>query len=275
MNSWRSERLDDERAKAGGAFGMPPLNGSNPGRTWQQVQAELGELHAVTAKISSALTRVFPVSQGDLSSWDAARQRLGNTLQPDDVRTIKEKLDECLVAVEAWDIQFGSNGANDSAILPEGVRDADTDAVTGLPGKIRAQEAMEQAIQSGHSWVAVPAVVDRIETVNARFGSKAGDELLLATGQTLAKRLERNDQLFRWDGAGFVALLQRSSSLASVRLEVARLLGVRMDHTTTIRARTVLLPVTLSWTVLPLGESATVERLIQQINDFSLRNLHL
>ena len=68
-------------------------------------------------------------------------------------------------------------------------------------------------------------------------------------------------KLFRWSEASFVALLERKEAGEQVRREIARLLSRRLEQTFEMVGRSVVLPITSTWTIVPLFESGYAQSL--------------
>jgi GGDEF domain-containing protein len=153
-----------------------------------------------------------------------------------------------------------------AAVLSEAV--ADFDLVTGLPNVRAAEQALLTAISTGTSTYAVLLSVDRVEIINSRFGAAVGDRILMLFGQHLAQRLSPTDQLFRWRGSGFLALIDRSGPEISVRADVARMVAARLEQEIELGGRSILLPITASWMLTGVANS-TLERISQKLDAFS------
>ena len=92
-----------------------------------------------------------------------------------------------------------------SARLKTAAIEESEDPVTGLPARAAAEQAMEKRISSGKTCVAALFLMDRLITINARFGHDVGDDIVMSCAQMLAKKLS-GATLYRWSGPGFVAV---------------------------------------------------------------------
>jgi GGDEF domain-containing protein len=126
-----------------------------------------------------------------------------------------------------------------------------------------ALAAMRIAIAGGTRHYAVVMVVNRIQMINARFGQKIGDHMLTGFAEHLAKQLSGSDQLFRWTGPAFVAILERAESLESFRLEVKRLLDTKVEIDYSGDGRSVLIPISAVWSIMALTSTAEADKQIQ------------
>ncbi len=104
------------------------------------------------------------------------------------------------------------------------------DPLTGLPNKVAAENAILGLNANPEGAFLVVVYVQRMAHFNARLGDKLGNELLFLTTQKIANALLRpDDQMFRWRGPAFVALLRRPDTLVEVKREVKRVLSTRFQ----------------------------------------------
>lgn len=86
------------------------------------------------------------------------------------------------------------------------------DALTGLPNRRRAQQALEIAVgraaERGRRVAALFVDLDRFKGVNDSLGHPVGDELLVEVVKRLRARLRGEDLLARFGGDEFLVILQ-------------------------------------------------------------------
>lgn len=103
-------------------------------------------------------------------------------------------------------------------------RAAHTDALTGLPNRRAADEALPREIsradRTGGSLCAVMLDIDKFKRVNDGFGHAVGDGVLRHIADVIQSQARSADLVARWGGEEFVALL--SSDLAGARLFAER-----------------------------------------------------
>ena len=102
-------------------------------------------------------------------------------------------------------------------------------------------------------------VLDRLQTIVSRFGDELGDRLILFFVQHLSTALTGNDTLFRWSPTSFLALIHRCETPEMVRRHMARTMAQRTEQTFEIGDRSVVLPVSSSWVVIPLFQQTYAE----------------
>jgi diguanylate cyclase (GGDEF)-like protein len=140
---------------------------------------------------------------------------------------------------------------------------ANLDTVTGLPCRDAALVAMQSAIGSGTRHYAVVMVINRVQMIKDRFGHKVGDHMIAGFKDEMAKQLPGPDQLFRWTGPAFVAILERADPIDVVRVEVRRILDTKIEVSYSGTGRSVLIPISAVWLALPIISVADTDKQIQ------------
>ena len=89
--------------------------------------------------------------------------------------------------------------------------DRNTDALTGLPNRRAFEGALtrevDRASRSGDGLAVALFDADRFKRVNDDYGHQAGDRVLVALTQRLAKAFRDSDLVARWGGEEFAVLL--------------------------------------------------------------------
>lgn len=93
-----------------------------------------------------------------------------------------------------------------------------TDALTGLPNRVAAQQRLQQALAEPAPAMGVALLeVDGVKELNESFGHDAVDGLLAEVAQCLKQLLPADAWLARWAGNEFVVLLGPGSGDTEVR----------------------------------------------------------
>ena len=137
------------------------------------------------------------------------------------------------------------------------------DPATGLAGKAVCLRTMQDPVAVGKRRYVVTMSVNRIQSINARFGHRAGDRILRVFGDFITHQLNPADKVFRWTGPALVALIERSETLDRVRDQIRRIMEMRLDENLELGERAVLIPVSSAWSVFQLISVTTAERQIQ------------
>ncbi len=180
-----------------------------------------------------------------------------------EVQQLQEKLrDQITVLEQNQDSEGTARSAKSSGMT------ATTDPCTGLPIRAEAESAIEQALESGKQMYLAVFYLHRMGLTNARFGESIGDQVILFCSQQIATTItESQDQLFRWSGPSFVALLERNDSLLTVSGEVQRALSTPLSRFFETATRSVYLPIKLTGEVYPM-ENATFAEIENHIQSY-------
>ncbi len=248
-----------------------------------------GVQRALTSRVKDlqSMVSLFTRSMLNISKSSAAssaklrniEREIEKSSQTGDLRALKAQLEQSLETIceEAaaherrsdeisGQLRETMSRPESAALLAEAV--GDVDLVTGLANFRAAEHAIRAAIAANTGTYAVLFCVDRVEVINSRFGFAVGDRILMLFGQHLAQRLSNNDQIYRWRGPGFLALLERHGPEMSIRAEVARIVSARLEQEIDLGGRSVLLPIAASWTLIGLA-GATAEKVLQKLDAFS------
>jgi GGDEF domain-containing protein len=191
-----------------------------------------------------------------ITDLQALRGHLSECLRGfrEEARNQKTKA-ECLIAGLREQIVQGAVPANEGS--------DSLDPATGLPGKDACMRAMQDPVAIGKRRYVVTMAVNRIQSINARFGHKAGDRILGVFAKFLAQQLVPADRLFRWTGPAIVVLPERSETLDRVRDQIRRIMEIRLNENLELGERAVLIPVSAAWSVFQLAAVSDAERQIQ------------
>ena len=142
------------------------------------------------------------------------------------------------------------------------------DPITGLPGHTLAQAQFLSALRTGEPRLVGVFVLDSAQRITLRFGPAMGEEVMRSLKQHLAGLLEASDRMFRWPGPAIVALLTRTDPPERIRARLRRLLEQPIERTFDINSRSVLIPLSIAWSVFVL--SPPLAEVNRQIGDFIL-----
>ena len=148
------------------------------------------------------------------------------------------------------------------------VETAELDPITSLPNAESAAKSIVAAWDSGIEAYLVLFAMERVDSVNVRFGFQAGDEMLQVFSQHVLKSLHTEDQLFRWRGPYFIGLFEKRLTEPQMANEINRIANTRIEHTIRVKDRDVMLPVSASWTMFSLRSAQNVDDLLSRIADF-------
>jgi len=150
------------------------------------------------------------------------------------------------------------------------VQEPEIDKVSGLKVRALAERAMAAAIERGRPSYAALFVVDRLHLINAQFGYSTGDRILRSYCGHLRMFLLPQDQLFRWTGPAFVAVIERPDELADeTEAEIQKIAASKLDVAVQIGNRSVLLPIVGTSVLMPLAGGGTLADLASRLDAFT------
>lgn len=227
--------------------------------TGSVVRQQSIELQHMVEMLSQTVIAISGGSEKSAESLTEVRRGLESAARLDDVHKVKARLGECLRTVrEEAERQKAESEAlvarlHEQIQRGQGATAApNEDRVTGLPRREAAEEAVRQALLIPGRKYLVTAVLDRLQTLNARFGHQVGDRILRALGTRIEESLQKTDMLFRWNGPTLVALLWREETIEQVRRAIKVSLETPFDREFDIGGRQVLIPISAAWSVIGL-----------------------
>lgn len=196
------------------------------------------------------LTATSETSVGQLQTIERKLQR-ASTLE--DTRQLRAQMADCLTIVrsESSRIQSESRARlkslqaeveRASSRVQMALFDASLDPVTGLPARALAEQAIAAKITAGHEQVAALFIVDRLASINSRFGRATGDDILMLVAQQLAKRLS-GATLFRWSGPAILAILEIATTVEAAENQAKLAGAMSVEKSVEADDRSVLLPI--------------------------------
>jgi GGDEF domain-containing protein len=132
--------------------------------------------------------------------------------------------------------------------------------------RLAAEEALSAAHRRGAPIFAATFVVEGLQGTNARYGYAAGDELLRVFSRHLIQGLPASDQMFRWSGPAFVALLERDAAVADVQKELQNLMAGKLEKQLRVAGRMVALAVNATWEVFAISGHGSLEGVMAKID---------
>jgi GGDEF domain-containing protein len=247
-------------------------------RTSKFVRRQNTELQHMVSMLTQTIITIGSSSENSVNRLQSIEKSIESTQAVEDIQILKLRLSECLAAVrdEAERQQRDGRDALESLkkelessheLVGSNSIKPDLDAATGLPGKAEAERAIRTAMGSPQGKFLMIAVCSRVQAVNARFGYAVGDRILGAFSEHFKKGLSASDQLFRWQGPALAALLERAERLDRVRAEIRQFADIRFDKTTEVGQRTVLIPISATWSIFPLAPP--LDAFLKQLEAFT------
>jgi diguanylate cyclase (GGDEF)-like protein len=250
-------------------------------RMTKVAKMQSGELGRMVEMLTKTVSTLSSSDETAIRNLRTIARQIERIQAVEDLRIIKERLSDCLEAVEQESArkrvesatvlakmrqQLESSAARITGRSREG---ASRDALTGLQSREEAERFLLNAQESSpHLCVAV-FVVLRLQLINSRFGYKAGDELLKHFGGYLTDKMTAADRVFRWSGPAFVVALDRTSSVGEIRRELVAISSQRVEKTLQTGTRVALVTIASAWTLFSLCDVRNRDDLRTKIDEFA------
>jgi GGDEF domain-containing protein len=234
-------------------------------------------LHHLVSALTQTIIKVGANRETSAAGLREIEKVLEQTRMVKDIERLKIRLSEFLETVREQAARQKADTQNTIVALErelqlsaqdaQGVpRVRDRDPVTGLLSRNEAELALKAAAASADGKFVVVAVVNRVQTVNARFGYAVGDRLMATCAQHYRARLSASDELYRWHGPAFLGLLSRQVRIDQVRGEIRLFASAKLESMVEVGNRTVHIPVSSNWSVIPAAPPP--EALSKKIDTF-------
>jgi GGDEF domain-containing protein len=239
-----------------------------------QVEELRGMLSTMTATVIF-ITSSSETSVKQLSAIEVKLQR-ASTLE--DTRQVKSYLTDCLTLVRSEALRLQTEARTRINSLKGDVErlsnrlkaasaDESEDPVTGLKGRSSAEEVITTKMAAGKEFLVALFVLDRIASINGRFGRQVGDDILISGAQNLAQKLS-GTTLFRWSGPGFVAVFDPSISMTQAETRATQAASLRIEKTIEADNRSVLIVITASCNLQRLSGKIAPDAIFKNMDAF-------
>jgi GGDEF domain-containing protein len=131
-----------------------------------------------------------------------------------------------------------------------------------------AEQAIAEKIEAATDCVCGVFLVNRLASINARFGRGVGEEVMLLVTERLTQHLPAGAALFRWSESALVAVADVRGDIAEVTRKFARAASMNLEKNIETEHRFVMVPITLSFTLKRLSESSSPADIFMELDRF-------
>jgi GGDEF domain-containing protein len=143
-----------------------------------------------------------------------------------------------------------------------------TQPLTKVSDRSAAEQAIAGNIKEATDCVCGVFLVNRLASINARFGRSVGEEVMLLAMQRLTQHLPAGAALFRWSESALVAVAEVGGNIAEVTRRFARAASTNFEKNIETEHRFVMVPITLSFTLKRLSESSSPATIFTELDRF-------
>ena len=239
-------------------------------------KSQAAELRGMIATVTETLQFIVSSSETSVKQLGFVEAQLQRAQGLDDLRQLKTYTASCLNLVrrESERLQVESKTKVEglkqdvqrlTVRLKAAAVEESHDPVTGLPGRAAAEQAVESRISVGKPCLVVLFRMDRLATINGKFGHHVGDDIVMSCAQMLAKKLS-GAKLYRWSGTGFLAVFDPLVPLTDAQSRARQAAAQQLEKNITIGERTLLVVVGVSCQLQPVSAQTDAGELFRQLD---------
>jgi len=140
-------------------------------------------------------------------------------------------------------------------------------AASGLADRAGAEQEIAAKIGTKQDCVCGLFLVNRLASIQTRFGRGVGDEVMLLAAERLAQHLPAA-AVFRWSESALIALVDVDTNIAEVTRRFARAASMNLEKNIETQHRLVLVPISLSFTLKRLSGTCAAPDVFQELYRF-------
>lgn len=215
-------------------------------------------VHFIRFLLDGVSQHVIPGDGGDLKKFRSEMSSLSGSLsERSSGEEISSLLRSGLQSLAAYNTRT-AKFVTKPAVVP----------MNGLPDRSGAEQEIAAKIASNRDCVCGLFVVNRLASIQARFGRAVGDEVMLLSAERLAQHLPAGVTVSRWSESALIALVDVDTNIAEVTRRFARAASMNLEKNIETQHRFVLVPITLSFTLKRLSGSSSAPDTFQEFDRF-------
>jgi PAS domain S-box-containing protein len=141
-------------------------------------------------------------------------------------------------------------------------------AASSNSARQRILDELAKRINGPNRSYAVAFVLSQYDTFRRRFGQNSAEKLMLALTAHLMKHLRAEDRVLTWSSRVILVLAERMTSDDEVRLEIMSFGSRKIDYFLNATHRSAMVTLSSAWTIMPLFDGATLDKVVSQIESF-------
>jgi len=240
--------------------------------------ANKGELRAILTIMTDTLAFLIASNKTEVESLQSIEKSIEKASATDDIRRLRVELTNCLTSVRKESVRLREISQAQIKSLQAGVRltvdnlneapSQPTDPATGLQGRATAEQWIAKKIAEGRDFTIALFVVDRLASINGRFGRVVGDQILLSVAQYLGQEPPNESSLLRWSGPAFILVSPIGPNFSMVERFVKKLGSMRLQKDIETEDGSVMLSITCSWTLETVTPEDSAELICRKLDGF-------
>ncbi len=234
---------------------MRTLEDYNRGAS-EAFKAQAIELQEFLSSMAQTVSFISTGSDASAKGLGAVESKLQQALRLHDARQMRGYMEQSLALVVSENKRVQTEARAKTEALKSEVQRlegllksarlaASDDPMTGLPARAAAEQALQVTIDEGKDFTIALFVIDRLVSINGKFGRLVGDQVLVNGALTLAQRMQ-SARLYRWSGPTFLAIFDHSLTPERAEANARQAAGLRMEKAFQIGDRNALVLITCS-----------------------------
>jgi GGDEF domain-containing protein len=244
------------------------------------VQAALSEYKQLSYAMTQTVGRMAQGNTDSIEKLQSIEKQMGVINSIGEIRILRHDLSGCLAELCEKTVRNREEGTRLvstlqnrlqlSALsrLPGAGSHPDAPVAPGLPGQAEAMQSIRQAIQAHTCSYVAALLIDRFLLMSKRFGDSVVARLQTLVAADIAQRFRPVDHIFEWTPGGFVVLMERTETLENVKGALRQVLMIKKAEAIEIEGRSIVLPVTISFCLIPLFHVSSAEAAGKDIDAF-------
>jgi len=233
-----------------------------------RAMASLPEVHKSFELLSALYAQIEAASTASDLDQIKAGMAAGMALAQTEALKQKQQISDVISGTISR--MRASQGREASCPPSNGEARYSADPLTGLPGRSYAEAELAKVLMQFPTCQIAAFVVKRLQVINAKFGFRRGDEVLLSVVQYLAQALPDFNSLLRWTPCSFVTIAAPAMIYQEVRRKVQLIDLHRITVTLEWEGRSALVPINLTSQVLSLKEFTSPDQLFQKLDSYAV-----
>jgi GGDEF domain-containing protein len=237
------------------------------------------ELRAILAIMTDTMAFLIASSKIEVESLQSIEKSIEKASAIDDIRRLRVELTNCLSSVRNESVRLRELSQAQIKSLQTGVQltvdslngaqSEPTDPATGLQGRATAEQWIINKIAEGRDFAIALFIIDRLGSINGRFGRAIGDQILLSVAQRLGQESPDESSLLRWSGPAFVLVSPIGPNFSVVERFVKKQGSMRIQKDIETEDGSVMLSITCSWTLEKVTTPTdSVELICRKLDSF-------
>jgi len=239
-------------------------------------KGEVEELRGMLATMTETLQFIVGSSETSVKQLALMETQLQRANSLEDLRQLKTYVGACLSLVRRESHRLQTETRERLVALNKDVErlsvrlkaasvEESQDPVTGLPGRAAAEQAIEDKMAAGKTFATALFVMDRLRSINEKFGQPVGDEIVMSCAHLLAKKLS-GATLYRWTGPGFLAIFDPSVNFAEAESRARKAGAQQLEKNIDADNRVLLMLVGFSCNIQQISAALPPDELYRRLD---------